>query len=158
MRKVKKQNGFDAYVFERGDGALRRWAEALEGWRMGSPENRKLAHPREWYLDEGNLLPRPTLGLLSLAFFAEKLLWRAYRHCPDTRACAKAQRLFGTIRRKMLQMRYRKDSSGRVQRKAERAYMKSTVQVCCRLARGAFDAVEGEGRRRRTVSMTKALE
>ena len=158
MKKVKKSNGFEAFSFERGDGAVRRWSEALEGWRMGSPEKRRLAHSWAWYLDEGNLLPRPSLGLLSLSKFAERLLWRAYKECPGTRACARAQRLFGTVRRKMEQMRYRHDKSGRFQRKVEKMYMKSTVVACCRLARDAYESVEKEGRRVRPMSMKGSLE
>lgn len=158
MRKQKKSNGFEELMFEKGDGALRRWAEPLQGWRMASPENRRLTHPRSWYLDEAKVGARPTLGLLSLAHFAEKLLWRAYRDCPDTRASVKAQRLFGTIRRKMAQMKYRGDRNGRLQTKVEKLYMKSTVKAVVALARSAFEAVEAEGRKPVTASYRKAME
>lgn len=157
MRKRKKSNGFDELVFEKGDGALKRWAEPLQAWRMVSPENRRLPHAYSWYLDEAKVGARPTLGLISLAHFAEKLLWRAYRDCPDTRASAKAQRLFGTIRRKMAQMKYRGDKGGRLQTKVERLYMKSTVKAVVALARSAFEAVEAEGRKPRTESLERAL-
>lgn len=157
MRRRKKENGFEELVFEKGDGALKRWADPLQGWRMASPENRDLAHPLRWYLDEANLLPRPTLGLLSLSRFAEKLLWRAYKYCPDTRACAKAQRLFGLVRKRMSQLQYRGDGSRRVQNRRQKMYLRSSVRACAAMARDAFDAVEAMGRRRCTVSMTKAL-
>ena len=157
MRKRKKSNGFEELVFEKGDGALKRWAEPLQGWRMSSPENRRLPHAYSWYLDESKVGARPTLGLISLAHFAEKLLWRAYRDCPDTRASARAQRLFGTVRRKMAQMKYRCDRGGRLQRKTERLYMKSTIKAVVGLARSAFEAVEAEGRKS-VASYAKAME
>lgn len=158
MKKRKKDNGFDELVFEKGDGMLVRWADALQGWRMSSPENRELPHPMKWYLDEANLLPRPTIGLLSLSRFAEKLLWRAYKYCPDTRASAKAQRLFGLVRRRMAQLKYRgAGRSRRVQCRRHRMYLQSSVRACAAMARDAFDAVEAMGRHRCTISMTKAL-
>lgn len=157
MRRRVKQNGFTELVFEKGDGALKRWAEPLQRWRLTSPENRRLPHAYSWYLDGANVGARPTLGLLSLAHFAEKLLYRAYRDCPDTRASARAQRLFVTIRRKMAQMKYRGDKGGRLQTRVERLYMKSTVKAVVALARAALEAVDAEGRRPRTASYRKAM-
>lgn len=158
MRKRKKSNGFDQLIFEKGDGALKRWTEALQPWRLISPENRPLPHAYSWYLEEEHVGRRPTLGLISLAHFAEKLLYRAYTYCPGTRASAKAQRLFMTIRRKMAQMKYRGDRHGRIQTKEEKRYMKTTVCGILPLARAALDAVQAEGLKPRTVTLREALE
>lgn len=158
MRKRIKNNGFAELVFEKGDGVLKRWSEPMQSWRLVSPENRKLTHAFSWYLDEENVGKRPTIGLLSLAYFAEKLLYNAYKSCPGTRACAKAQRLFVTIRRKMAQMKYRGDNSGRLQTKVESRYMKSTVKNIVVLAKNTFEAIKAEKKTGKTTTYNKAIK
>lgn len=157
MQKKAKANGFSTFVFERGDGVLKRWAEPMQAWRLKSPENRALAHKMEWYLEERNLIARPAIGILSLSRFAEKLLWKAYKEYPNTRASVRAQRLFATIQKKMAQMRYRADKSGRLQTKVEKLYMKSTIRTLLVLARRAHEDMLEESHRVRPSTMRKAL-
>ena len=156
MKKRKKSNGFEEFVFERGDGAVARWSDVMQPWRLSSPEMRRLAHPYAWYLDERNLLSRPTFGLLSMGRFAEHLLARAARECPGTRAYVKAARLMAAVQRKMGQMRYR-GYHGRFQRNRERGYLASTVRRLVALAGAAAAAVKDAGRPSRTMSMRDAL-
>ena len=157
MQRKSKSNGFETLVFERGDGVVKRWSEVMQPWRLTNPEWRRLAHPYAWYLEEGNLLARPAFGMLSMGRFAEHLLWRARRECSGGRAEVKAARLFAAVQRKMSQLRYRTDKSGRFQRKVERGYLASTLRGLVGLAKTAVDAFDAEAEARRTTSMRDAL-
>ena len=127
MTKEKSKNGFSRLVFEAGDGVLRRWSQCLEEWRLVQPEKRNLPHPRGWYLDEARLSRRPVFGLFSLGIFAERLLWEAYRTCGDgSREAVAAKRLYLAVRKRMAQMRYR-GSNGRIQKRSDVLYLKSSI-------------------------------
>lgn len=151
-----KPNGFEALEFERGDGAVRRWSDVMQPWRAVSPEGRRLAHPYAWYLDEANLLKRPTFGMLSAGRFAEHLLWRAMRECPGTRAFLKASRLMRLVQAKMGQLRYR-SQGGRFRRARERGYLASTLRNLCAAMKAAAEAFASESKPVRTASMSEAL-
>ena len=156
MKKRMKSNGFEALEFERGDGAVRRWSDVMQPWRAVSPEKRRLAHPYSWYLDEGNLLKRPTFGMLSAGRFAEHILWRAMKECPGSRAFLKASRLMRLVQRKMAQLRYR-SRGGRFRRARERDYLESTLRNLRAAMEAAAAALAAEGGQVRTVSMADAL-
>ena len=156
MKKRMKSNGFEDLEFEKGDGAVRRWSDVMQPWRAISPEMRRLAHPYAWYLDENNLLKRPTFGMLSAGRFAEHLLWRAMKECPGTRACLKASRLMYLVQRKMTQLRYR-SQGGRFRRGRERDYLVSTLKNICEVMNAAVKAFFAEERITRMASMYDAL-
>ena len=156
MKKRMKSNGFETLEFEKGDGAVRRWSDVMQPWRAVSPEMRRLSHPYAWYLDERNLLKRPTFGMLSAGRFAEHLLWRAMKECPGSRAFLKASRLMQLVQRKMSQLRYR-SQGGRFRRARERDYLESTLRVLCAAMNAAAAAFAEESRQTRTASMSDAL-
>lgn len=135
MLREKKKNGFDRLVFEAGDGVLRRWSQCMEDWRLVQPERRNLPHPRMWYLDEARLSRRPVFGIYSLGIFAERLLWEAYRTSGGdvTREVVAARRFYLAVRKRMAQMRYR-GSRGRIQKRSDVMYLKSSVSYLVGLA------------------------
>jgi len=157
MQRKAKSNGFETIVFEKGDGMVKRWSEIMQPWRLTNPEKRRLTHPYAWYLEEKNLLARPTFGLYAMGRYAEHLLWRAHRECPrESRAVIRVTRLFATVQKKMAQMRYR-TQGGRFQRKVERGYLITTLKGLVELANSATELFFMEASMRRKQLMRDAL-
>lgn len=144
QRDVK--TGFQKLGFEAGDGALRRWEDHMQSWRVSSPAKRHLSHGAEWYLDPKHVTARPVIGMISLATFAERTLWDALTYCgPGARCVASAQRLMLAVQRRMRQLRYR-SMGGRFRSGPAKKYLVSSVEYLLQLARRTHERVQ-EGRR-----------
>ena len=98
------------------------------------------------------------MGLVSLAIFAEHVLYKAYMECPGSRALLKAQRLFATVQKKMRQLRYRGGKDGRLRNKVERGYLLSSISSLVEMARVTWGAVSAEAKRARVASAKEALD
>lgn len=143
MKKIEAKNGTKRYVFEKGDGVRRRFLPFMEEWRVRLPDPKeyapraRLRHPHEWYLDERHILRRPSMGLLSLAQFAEWMLYMTQMKAQGSKAHVAATRLFLYIQRRMRAYMHRQGLDRPLTRRTTAVY-KGAARIALERARHAY--------------------
>lgn len=143
MKKIEAKNGTKRYMFEKGDGVRRRFLPFMEEWRVRLPDPKKYAphirlrHSQKWYLDEKHILQRPSMGLLSLAQFAEWMLYMTQMKAQGSKAHVAATKLFLYIQRRMRAYMYRQGLDRPLTRKTTAVY-KGAARIALEKARYAY--------------------
>ena len=143
MKKIEARNGTKRYVFEKGDGVRRRFLPYMEEWRLRLPDPKeyapraRLRHPHEWYLDEKHILWRPSMGILSLAQFAEWMLYMVQVKAPGSKAHVAATRLFLYLQRRMRTYMYRQGLDRPLTRRMTAIY-RGVARIALEKARYAY--------------------
>lgn len=166
MRKIEKKSGVKTYVFEKGDGMRRRHKRYLEEWRTRLPDpvkysnGRMLRHRPEWYLQEEHILGRPSIGIASLAHFAEWLLYMTQKRMQGSKAHALASRLFRLLQRRMACYMYRKGLDSELDDALTKRYFAvcRDALVLAREAHAAYEARRAEMRRAPRAPRVRPLD
>lgn len=166
MKKTVRRNGTETLVFERGDGVRRRYLRFLEEWRERLPDpvrfsnGRMLRHPPAWYLDEAHVLARPSIGLYSLARFAEWLLYSAEKRGRGGKAHALAARLFALVRARMKAYMHRTALGAGIPGRETAVYAGAcrSVLPVARAAYGEYEALVAAARSARRVKRPRPLD
>lgn len=147
MRKIARKDGGSTLVFERGDKMRRRYKRYVEEWRGRLPDpvrysnGRMLRHRPEWYLEDAHILARPSIGIASLARFAEWLLYTVQKRKPGGREHALAARLFRLVQRRMRAYMYKCSLDANLSDKGTKWYL-GACRAILPLAREAHAAYE----------------
>lgn len=169
MKKIEAKNGTKRYMFEKGDGVRRRFLPFMEEWRVRLPDPKKyvprtqlrhtrLRHPQKWYLDEKHILQRPSMGLLSLAQFAEWMLYMTQMKAQGSKAHVAATKLFLYIQRRMRAYMYRQGLDRPLTRKTTAVY-KGAARIALEKARYAYGLyVQLESSKKKPKKRSKAIK